>query len=161
MKKVVLDPCCGARSFYFQKNHDKVHYCDIRKGMWAIGEGRSVVVDPDQVVDFKNLPFEDESFYHVVFDPPHFVKAGKSGWMYKRFGKLDENTWQEDIKQGFSECWRVLKKNGTLVFKWSDYQLKLSEVLECIPVEPLYGSKNNRTSWLTFVKFEEKSQDKA
>lgn len=30
-KKQVLDPCCGSRMFWFDKNNNIVEFCDIRK----------------------------------------------------------------------------------------------------------------------------------
>ena len=39
---------------------------------------------------------------------------------------------------------RVLKPNGTLVFKWNEDQIKLSEILSIIDYEPLYGNKERK-----------------
>jgi hypothetical protein len=50
---------------------------------------------------------------------------------------------------------RVLKPWGTLIFKWSEAQVPLSQVLACIEWEPLYGQRTSRrshTHWLAFVK---------
>lgn len=59
----------------------------------------------------------------------------------KKYGKLNRETWKDDIKKGFDECMRVLKPYGTLVFKWSEGEIKLSEVLKMIDHKPLFGSK--------------------
>lgn len=32
------------------------------------------------VLDFRALPYPDESFYLVAFDPPHLVRAGRKSW---------------------------------------------------------------------------------
>lgn len=52
---------------------------------------------------------------------------------------------------------RVLKVGGTLIFKWNETQVKLSDVLSAIaPFEPLLGQRvksNGKTIWLTFMKF--------
>ena len=37
---------------------------------------------------------------------------------------LNEN-WKEEIRAGFKECFRVLKPNGTLIFKWSEVQFPI------------------------------------
>ncbi|EAG8307912.1 SAM-dependent methyltransferase, partial [Listeria monocytogenes] len=87
-----------------------------------------------------------------VFDPPHLVKVGDKSWLAKKYGKLDSATWQEDIAKGFSECMRVLKPNGTLIFKWNEEQIKLSEILKVIDHEPLLGNKRAKTHWLVFMK---------
>ena len=52
----------------------------------------------------------------------------------------------EDLAKGFKECMRVLKSNGTLIFKWSEAQISLSEILSCFDKEPLLMQKTSRTS---------------
>lgn len=69
----------------------------------------------------------------------------------KKYGKLS-NAWPQDIKQGFDECMRVLKPNGTLIFKWNEEQIKLKEILNCINYKPLFGNKRSKTHWLVFMK---------
>lgn len=54
--------------------------------------------------------------------------------------------------RGFDECMRVLKPNGTLIFKWNEEQIKLSEVLKCFSQKPLLGNKRSKTHWLVFMK---------
>lgn len=150
--KPILDVCCGGRMFYFDKNDDRINFCDIREEKYTLCDGRSFEVAPDTVADFRNLPFEDESFYLVVFDPPHLVRLGRNSWMAKKYGKLDES-WREDLKKGFNECMRVLKPGGTLIFKWNENQIKLSEVLKCFSVAPLLGQRTTaQTHWLVFFK---------
>lgn len=47
---------------------------------------------------------------------------------------------------------RVLKPNGTLIFKWNEEQIKLKEILNCIDYKPLFGNKRAKTHWLVFMK---------
>lgn len=68
--KKILDATCGSRMMWFDKNHPEAIFIDKRKGVFT-AYGNEIIVSPDIQVDFKNLPFEDESFYLVVFDPPH------------------------------------------------------------------------------------------
>lgn len=84
----------------------------------------------------------------------HLVKAGDKSWLVKKYGKLNIDTWKEDLKHGFNECMRVLKPCGTLIFKWNEEQVKLSEVLKCFNQKPLFGNKRSKTHWLVFVKNE-------
>lgn len=149
--KRVLDACCGSRMFWFDKQNEDVIYMDNRQLNTTLCDGRSLEVNPDIIADFRNMPFDDESFYLVVFDPPHLLKAGENSWLVKKYGKLDEN-WPNDIKQGFDECMRVLKPNGTLIFKWNEEQIKLSEILKVIETKPLFGNKRSKTHWLVFMK---------
>lgn len=47
---------------------------------------------------------------------------------------------------------RVLKPCGTLVFKWNEQQIKLSEILKNIDYKPVFGNKRASTHWLVFMK---------
>lgn len=147
----ILDACCGSRMFWFDKENDDVTYMDNRELETNLSDGRKLIVAPDIVADFRNMPFEDESFYMVVFDPPHLLRGGDNSWLVQKYGRLDEK-WSEDIKQGFEESMRVLKTNGTLIFKWNEDQLKLSEILKCFNRKPLFGNKRAKTHWLVFMK---------
>ena len=153
--KPILDPCCGGRMFYFDKNNPNVLFCDNREFNGEMCNGRSFTVKPDIIADFTALPFDDEFFYHVVFDPPHTTWAGDTSWVGKTYGRLPKE-WQAYIKEGFDECWRVLKPFGTLIFKWNTDQIPVGQLVKAIGREPLYGQrvvrKGNRTHWLCFVK---------
>ena len=112
------------------------------------------IVKPDVKTDFQNLPFNENSFYLVVFDPPHSKWLGENTILGQKYGQLFSN-WEIEIKQGFDECMRVLKPNGTLIFKWNDKDIKLNKLLDVIKVQPLFGhtsGKHGKTIWLTFMK---------
>lgn len=149
--KPILDACCGSRMFWFDKQNDNVVFMDNRELEDALCDGRTLEVKPDIIADFRDMPYPDNSFYLVVFDPPHLINIGDKSYMAKKYGRLNE-TWQEDLKQGFSECFRVLKPNGTLVFKWNEQQIKLSEILKLTPEKPLFGNRRNKTHWIVFYK---------
>lgn len=105
-------------------------------------------------MDFRALPFPDESFWHVAFDPPHLERAGPKSWLAAKHGKLGQN-WREDLRAGFSECFRILRPHGTLMFKWNETQVKVKEVLALTPEKPLYGQipgRSGMTHWLVFMK---------
>ena len=150
MKKI-LDACCGSRMFWFDKRNPNVTFMDIRQEYEELATGHVIDVDPDVVGDFRNMPFEDDTFDMVVFDPPHLIHAGDNSWLAKKYGKLDEH-WPEDIRQGFAECMRVLKPNGSLIFKWNEDQISLQDVLGAIGEQPLFGNKRSKTHWLVFMK---------
>ncbi len=114
-------------------------------------DGRKLDIEPDIIGDFRNIPFDDNTFNIVVFDPPHLLKVGESSWMAKKYGKLSDS-WPTDLQQGFDECMRVLKPNGTLIFKWNEQQIKLKEILKLIDYKPLFGNKRSDTHWLVFMK---------
>lgn len=149
--KPILDACCGSRMFWFDKKNEYVIFMDNRVLHDTLCDGRKLDIEPDIVADFRNMPFKDNSFSLVVFDPPHLIRLGESSWMAKKYGRLSEE-WTMDIKQGFHECMRVLKPRGTLIFKWNEEQVKLSEILKVIDYKPLFGNKRAKTHWLVFMK---------
>lgn len=153
--KNILDMCCGSRMFYFDKNNQNVIFCDIRREQHILCDGRKLDVKPDVIADFRNLPFPDQSFQLVVFDPPHLVRAGENGWQRKKYGALNINEWRDDLAKGFGEALRVLKPNGILIFKWNETQIKTSEVLALTDAKPVFGhpsGKRSNTHWVTFMK---------
>lgn len=152
--KPILDACCGSRMFWFDKQNPNTVFCDNRIVVDTLCDGRTLRVEPDVLCDFKALPFPDESFYLVVFDPPHLKVAGEKGWQAKKYGVLPKD-WKEEIKRGFDECFRVLRPFGTLVFKWSSVQIPLSEVLKLTTVPPLFGDRRSGkkdAQWVIFMK---------
>lgn len=114
--------------------------------------GETLEIKPDVVGDFREMPFSDGAFRLVVFDPPHLIHAGESSWLAKKYGKLDRETWQEDLKAGFRECFRVLEPGGVLVFKWCEDQVSTAEVLKLASHEPLFGHRRGKTVFLVFMK---------
>lgn len=153
MKKI-LDACCGSRMFWFDKQNPDVLFTDIRTENHVLCDGRVLEINPDIQCDFRDMPFSDYSFNLVVFDPPHLNKLGNSSWMAKKYGVLS-TTWKEDIFKGFTECMRVLKPDGILVFKWNETQITVKELLSVLPEKPLFGhptGRSGKTMWMTFIK---------
>lgn len=156
----ILDPCSGSRMFYFDREDPRVLFGDIREEQHELKDAstkagvRHLHIAPDQRMDFRNLPFENDSFPLVIFDPPHLVHAGKRSWLALKYGKL-RNNWRGDLRLGFEECFRVLCPNGTLIFKWNETDIKVSEILSLTPHEPLLGNrcgKTAKTHWIVFFK---------
>lgn len=139
--------------FWFDKEHNETCYMDNRTLDTTLCDGRKLIVKPDVIADFRKMPFDDESFYLVVFDPPHLLNAGEKSFLALKYGKL-EKTWQEDIEQGLSECWRVLKSNGTMIFKWNEEQITLPMLKGLFHSKPLFGQRRGKTVWLVFFKGE-------
>jgi len=153
--KEVLDPCCGSKMFWFDKSNENVLFLDIRSETHTLCDGRKMIVSPDDIKDFRKLPYADNAFRLVVFDPPHLIRAGKNSWMAKKYGVLNKDTWKEDLSDGFKECWRVLDGGGTLIFKWNETQVKIKELLSLFPYSPLFGQTttvNLKTHWIVFFK---------
>lgn len=154
MKKII-DVCCGSKMFWFDKENPDVEFCDKRVvPKHEYYPNRYLEVAPDTVCDFTNLPFEDNSYYLAVFDPPHLTQVGDTSWTKLKYGRLCGD-WQEMLSKGFDECMRVLKPNGILIFKWSEVQVPLSKILPLFSVRPLFGNRSGKhmtTHWLCFMK---------
>jgi SAM-dependent methyltransferase len=156
----ILDPASGSRMFYFDRADDRVLFGDIRHERHSLpdksstGGARQLVIAPDQIMDFRALPFPAETFYLVVFDPPHLVNNGSRGWLALKYGKLG-NDWRDDLRAGFTECFRVLRPFGTLIFKWNEHDIPVRDVLALTDVKPICGQrsgKNAKSHWLVFMK---------
>lgn len=150
MKKI-LDACCGSRMFYFDRKNPDVIYADNRELETTLCDGRALLIKPDVKMDFRDMPYKDNTFKVVVFDPPHLVHAGTGSWLANKYGILPQD-WPEYLKQGFEEYMRVLQEDGLLVFKWNEDQIKLSEILKVFDRKPLLGDKRGKTRWLVFIK---------
>jgi SAM-dependent methyltransferase len=156
----VLDACCGSRMFWFEKADSRAVYVDKRRETHTVpneelvGGIRTWEINPDTLADFTSLPFPSDTFMHVVFDPPHMTTLGQNSYMAKYYGRLTGD-WREMLRKGFAECFRVLRPEGTLVFKWCEYDVPVSEVLSLTPEKPLYGhrsGKHSKTHWIAFLK---------
>ena len=158
MSKKIIDVCCGSKMFWFDKNNPNVEFCDNRVvPKHEFYPHRYIEINPDTVCDFTKLPFADKSFKLVVFDPPHLTQVGSTSWLALKYGRLT-GSWQDMLKKGFEECFRVLDTDGVLIFKWSEVQVPLKEILKLCPYRPLFGNrsgKHNNTHWLCFYKSEE------
>ena len=161
--KFILDPCCSIKAMWTNKHHPNVLFTDIRECEDGfLGYGRKEGLHPDRIMDFRKMDLPDKCMKLVVFEPPHLSKLGKTSLFRNKFGCLVPETWQDDLKKGFSECWRVLEDYGTLIFKWSDSEIPFKKVLALIEHEPLfYNTTNNKatsvTKWFVFMKIPEKT----
>lgn len=152
--KSVLDPCCGSRKFYFDKAAPFVVFGDIRDESYVQCDGRVLDIHPDEQMDVTQLPFDDESFALVVFDPPHLQNVGSTSFMAQSYGVLPKEAPIEFLAKGFSECWRVLKPEGTMIFKWSQKDIPLNVILQAFGRKPLFGNRRpgGQTFWMVFFK---------
>lgn len=170
--KPILDACCGGKMFYFDKNDPRVLFQDIRKVSTTLCDGRPFEIAPDVVGDFTSMEFPDNTFNMVVFDPPHLLrntgkskfadiygslnpKAKPTGWQQTKYGAMPDQDWHEVLAKGFTECFRVLKQGGFLIFKWNETDIPVSEVLKLTDQKPIFGHKSGKrsnTHWICFMK---------
>ena len=156
----VLDACCGSRMFWFDRKDQRATFVDKRRERHTLpdisskGGSRELVIDPDHLADFTDLPFPDNTFALVVFDPPHFERNGATGWVGLKYGTLKGN-WREELRRGFAECFRVLRPEGVLIFKWCEDEIPVSQILALTTERPLFGhrsGKQQKTHWIAFLK---------
>lgn len=145
---------------WMDKKDNRVMFSDRRDEDYEIAPDRAypsgtvIRIRPDVVADFTNLPFESGTFEHVVFDPPHIIREKELGTVTKKYGCLNGD-WETMLAGGFSECFRVLRVGGTLVFKWCETQIPLKEILKLTDQKPLYGHRSGakaQTHWVAFIK---------
>lgn len=175
MKKTILDVACGGKMFYFDKNDSRVLFCDIRKGVFEFPTNRKIEIKPDIVANFADLPFDDDSFKMVVFDPPHLLRNTGDSILRAQYGSLHDvptgyqhikygwlyKDWREMLAKGFKECFRVLTPGGFLIFKWNETDIKVSEILALTTEKPVFGHKSgkaSKTHWICFLKKGEKNE---
>ena len=158
--RFILDACCGSRMFWFDKQNPNCLFIDKRSETVTAKDSRqksglrTIEVKPDLIADFTEMPFENETFAMVVFDPPHLKTLGKNSWIAKKYGRLPDD-WQFMIQKGFKECMRVLKPQGTLIFKWNEHEINSKQILDLVPYKPLFGhtsGKQAKTIWMAFMK---------
>ena len=120
----------------------------------AYPNGTTLKIRPDVQGDFTRLPFPDDTFRLVVLDPPHVENLSMNSVVGKTYGKLFRD-WEDELRDGFSECFRVLKPEGVLIFKWCSVQIPLERVMALAPHPPLFGHNTGhraKTHWMTFMK---------
>lgn len=144
-----MDATAGGRMMWFDKKHPDTIYLDKKKS-----------IRPTIQASFEALPFPDETFDLVVFDPPH-TSAGQHGIFYQKFGALRASKVIPVLYRAARELLRVLKNHGVLIFKWNTHDKPLDRVLSCFPIPPLFGQRtahrtkhSSSTFWVTFIKKE-------
>lgn len=160
----VLDACCAGRLFWFDRADPRALFMDNRQGTYLKDLGtpatkgrKPLIVKPDVIADFTQMPFPDASFSLVVLDPPHHTTRrfnNHSSILRNSYGMLLPG-WQEMLAEGLKECFRVLRPLGTLILKWCAAEIPLSQVLALTPQQPLFGhrsGKKAKTHWVAFLK---------
>jgi SAM-dependent methyltransferase len=159
-KMKILDATCGSKTIWYQKNHPLVTFMDKREGKYyhatEINTKEIVRVNPNIVADWtKILPFDNNEFDMIVFDPPHIISS-TSCEMTNRYGRLNPSSWRKELKKGIKELFRVLKPNGVFILKWAETSKPLEDVLKLFPYKPMFGTRTgqaNKNHWVLFIKY--------
>lgn len=150
----ILDMTAGNRSTWHWKDCPYATFLDKRKEEFDV-YGQHMNINPDIVGEWKALPFEDETFDLVYFDPPHLFDGNES-IVAKKYTTLNPKTWRKDFQEAFEEAWRVTKKGGFLQFKWCESRIKISEI-DFGKWKKLFGTrtgKSGNTIWIICLKEE-------
>lgn len=122
--------------FYPRKRPRKILDATVNGGRFWRGSNRPIIgmdIDrhhnPNVVADNKAMPFKDVSLDVVVYDPPHIPNQGRDNKkdFGTRFGlvlhssKENHYTFTHTFPPFLREAYRVLKKEGILLCKITDY----------------------------------------
>jgi hypothetical protein len=122
--------------FYPRKRPRKILDATVNRGRFWRGSKRRIVgLDnqiehkPNVVAQNTQMPFRDEAFEVIVYDPPHIPNQGKDNEkdFNKRFGlvlrssKENSYTFAHTYPPFVKEAYRVLIPEGILLCKITDY----------------------------------------
>lgn len=122
--------------FYPREEPKLILDATVNVGRFWRGSTRPVIgldidsrYNPDVVGDNRNMPFEDETFDVVVYDPPHIPNQGQD--RTKDFNSRFGLGLKASAEQGYNfshlyppfvrEAYRVLRPEGILLAKITDY----------------------------------------
>ena len=131
---------------WFNKTDTDTIYIDKRKE-----------VKPDIQYTWQNLPFKNDFFNLIIFDPPHDT-TGPKGIFREKYGTINLKTFNIDYYQAFKELFRILKPSGFLILKWADRCRSLNQILALAePQKPLIKNcvgtaSKGSTFWIIFRK---------
>lgn len=102
------------------------------KGVWWRRWRPKVLFDHDLAIDghdFRDLPYEDETFDAVAFDPPYVSIGGRETTKIKKFydqyglrgAPTSPEALQMLINDGLTEQWRLVKTGGIVIVKAMSY----------------------------------------
>lgn len=161
---LILDSTASSRSIWYQKNNPFTVFMDKRKGKeYACSENiskekhRIIRIFPDVQAQWQNIPFKNNSFDMVIWDPPHLFrnKDANLSLMSKRYGVFYNDEWKLIIETSVIELFRVLKTQGIFILKWCEVDKDVNEILKLMPYDPMFGTRTgqrNNTYWICFIK---------
>ena len=133
---MILDVTVGARKLYhgWDKNlGDELIGIDIRKGDFSIEDEHhwakaEVIIHPTVLADMRWLPFRENIFDCIIFDPPH-MECGLTSWLGKYYGRWTQSESIQITRKANEEFKRVLRPRGLLVLKVMPKQFRTYEAV--------------------------------
>jgi SAM-dependent methyltransferase len=144
----ILDATAGSRGIWYQKDLPFVTFMDKREGRFVFYPNpktkRTFDIKPDVLADWtKTIPFDNNEFDMVVFDPPHLIVSEKPKSDFKmhiQYSYFLKSNWKQSLRKAFQELFRVLKPDGFLVLKWCETDIKIMDVLKLSPYKPMFSN---------------------
>lgn len=160
---MILDMTAGLQEMWFTKWDKETIYLDKRKKLPDGMLNPKYNNQPLKITlqgDNSKLPFKDNIFDLVLFDPPHNIGKWK-GFYTDLYSILEPGKWQKHLYLSTREALRVLKYNGFLIFKWNNRDRSLQNILTLFPWDPLFGTNvsgkgGNSRSRTYFVVFQKR-----
>jgi len=159
----ILDATTSIKGMWYQPDNDYTVFMDQRYEDIRMKKGISngyilLRIHPDIIAKWAHLPFKNNSFDMIVFDPPHIIRNEgiKNGSITLKYGILHHQSWREVLRSAFVELFRVLRPEGTLILKWAESDINKDEVLKLAAYTPMFGSvtgNKNNTNWICFIKY--------
>jgi hypothetical protein len=176
---MILDATAGNRSIYQYKNSENIIFIDMEKQLWT---------KPTMFADSRKLPFNNDVFHTIIFDPPH--DWGGDQFNFKEGEWLKTRQWCKSkpfqstyygwdkykhkaeiikyIYESQKEFARVAKDTGLLLIKWCEVRRSIKRLLTTltewrllieIPThDPNHTFGQAQTYWLIMEKRKEKEQ---
>jgi len=163
--KPILDATAGNRAMWPNKKPPFVVFMDREKNLY---------ISPDIFGDWRYLPFRDNSFSCVLYDPPHArfgyssVHTDPKGWNEPRIenGRKIGGTYWGTLETGWAGVFYKAQKefnrvSERLCFKWNTSQYSLERVLNLfdswvVAMAKEYNTNMRRgkseTHWVTMVR---------
>jgi len=138
---------------------DELVTIDIRKGNFSYESpygwdkskmGRSeVMIRPTVQADMRFLPFRENIFEAVIFDPPH-AKTGLGSWIWRKYGSWTLYELIRTVRSANEEFKRVLKPGGFIIMKiyrqrWPLYKTLLKNFVFFLPIERRTGAYTEKS----------------
>jgi hypothetical protein len=124
----ILDMSAGYRAIWFNRLHPDTVFVDIRPQ-----------VSPTVIANTEILPFPNNVFDLVVFDPPHVVN-GRGSKMGETYGSFLADEIKQTIQKSSAEAYRCSTGNALMAFKWNDHDVRLGRLIDLMEGwEPLFG----------------------
>jgi len=161
VEKKILDACCGSRMFWFDRQNKAVVFVDKRKEAHELkdassaGGHRTLIIDPDIQADFTKLPLKMQRLPWLFSIRLIWLEAVKRGGWQRNMGNW-KGDWRQELRMGFSECFRVLRDEGTLIFKWNEFEVPVSDILKLTQKSPYSGIVVEKLPGLTGLFYEER-----